>query len=95
MAKSSQLTLYKLLNSLLFLILTAASVYFVIYVKKFLDSIQTLVVINSESFNAVLTKFATMTENISTITDTKQNEELREKLKAALDNIATFKISFW
>ena len=88
MAKSSQLTLYKLFNSLLFLILTAASVYFVIYVKKFLDSIQTLVVINSESLNAVL-------KNISTITDTKQNEELQEKLKAALDNIATFKVSLW
>ncbi len=95
MAKSSQLTVYKLFNSLLFLILTVASLYFVLYVKNFLDSIQSLVVINSESFNAVLTKFATMTENISTITDTKQNEELQEKLKAALDNIATFKVSLW
>jgi len=95
MAKSSQLTVNKLFNSLLFLILTVASVYFVLYVKNFLDSIQSLVVINSESFNAVLTKFATMTENISTITDTKQNEELQEKLKAALDNIATFKVTLW
>jgi len=95
MAKSSQLTVYKLFNSFLFLILTVASLYFVLYVKKFLDSIQTLVVINSESFNAVLTKFAHMTDNISTITDTKQNEQLQEKLKAALDNIATFKVSLW
>lgn len=106
MTKSSQLTLNKLFKSLLLLILTIASVYFVIYiknfldsiqtlvvnnsdyVKKFLDSIQTLVVINSESLNAVL-------NNISTITNTEQNKELQTKLEAALDNIATFKVSLW
>ena len=44
MAKSSQLTVYKLFNSLLFLILTVASLS-LFYMSRILDSIQSLLLL--------------------------------------------------
>ena len=90
MAKSTQITFYKLFNSLLFLILTIASCYFVYRIIKFIDSIQTLAAINSESLHNVLTNIANITNK-----ESSDNKQLLENLKKALENIATFKLSLW
>ena len=90
MAKSTQITFYKLFNSFLFLILTVASCYFVYRFLKFLNSIQTLAAINSESLLKVLKNIANLTNK-----ESEDNQQLLEQLKNALENIATFKVSLW
>ena len=90
MAKSTQIPFYKLFNSFLFLILTVASCYFVYRFIKFLNSIQTLAAINSESLLEVLKNIANLTNK-----DSDENKKLKNELEAALNNIATFKVSFW
>ena len=90
MAKSTQIISYKLFNSFLFLILTIASCYFVYRFLKFLNSIQYLAAISSESLVEVLKNFDTLVNP-----NTEDNKQLKNELEAALKNIATFKVSLW
>ena len=85
MSKSS-FSYFSLFNSILFLILTFASVYFVFKFLAFLNSLIKLLNTNSESLQSLLTQIQK---------ELDYAHPLQEQITKALENIANFKVSLF